>query len=482
MIAARLPITLYLGLASLVAAAVVGLPLGWLAARSRERDTLSQIGGGAVRIAAVIVESTPVFWAALLLLVFALTLGLSPNRGFGLGIQALALPVAALAPIFAVAVARMTASVLLAQKSSSGGERYPPSASAAGVSFGILFTAWAVIEVLFVWPGIGRLLVSSINARDYPVIGGVILNLSLLYVGLVFIIESLYGCLILLTQRRKASLGADSSEPPAIRPESGSISVRPAIPRAPALLLGALVLVGIIIAATAPVIAPHDPLRQNLADRFVGPGEAGYILGTDALGRDIFSRLLHSVLPMLIVLFPILLLALLPGFLLALLAVRTGGRLENVVMFLADIEAPPIVTAALIVSVLDNSYPVLILALLIWALPYSVRLIRDEAFTRASDGRTGLALAPLLGSAAALTGMVILAQLILSFLGVGVAPPTPDWGAMVADSFPFITAAPMMFFSPGLAAFLTLVVLNFSADWLRRGWGRASKPEDDQIR
>jgi peptide/nickel transport system permease protein len=250
-----------------------------------------------------------------------------------------------------------------------------------------------------------------------------------------------------------------------------------------------VVLIVFLGAAFAPLVAPHDPVVQTLAKRLTPPlVDATYPLGTDALGRDMLSRLLYGARLSLLVGLASVLLAGSLGVGLGLLAGYHGGWLDALIMRVADIQlsVPFLVLAIAVVSVLGAGLTnvVLILALTSWV-TYG-RLIRAEVLTLrhrdfvdaarllgASDMRV-LASHILPNVAASIivvatleVARMILAEASLSFLGLGVQPPDPAWGTMVADGRELLGISWWVSTLPGLAILITLLGINSVGDWLR---------------
>jgi peptide/nickel transport system permease protein len=258
--------------------------------------------------------------------------------------------------------------------------------------------------------------------------------------------------------------------------------------RSPAATIGASVLlIVIIVAAFAPWLAPSDPLRQDIALRLRPPG-AGHWLGTDNLGRDILSRLIYGARPTLGIAALVMAAAAPIGLLIGIVAGYVGGWTERVLMRFTDIVLafPQLVLALAFAGLLGAGTfnGALAVALTIW--PSYARLARTETLSiRDSDY---LAAARMLGirSGRLLWGHVLpiclpfvyvrvaldMAATILSlsslgFLGLGVQPPTPEWGAMVADGSKVIFDQWWVAAVPGAAILIICVAFNLLADGLR---------------
>jgi peptide/nickel transport system permease protein len=260
-------------------------------------------------------------------------------------------------------------------------------------------------------------------------------------------------------------------------------------------LLGLLCLTAILLAAAcAPWLAPHDPTEQDLRLRLLPPawtaeGNSAYWLGTDHLGRDILSRVLFGARVSIIVGFTSVALSLLIGAVLGLIAGYRGGWLDDLIGRVIDIQLaiPYMLLAVALVMVLGSSLPNLILVLVLYGWTVYARLVRGQTLSvrereyvlagQTVGVPTGRLLArhvlpnissPILVMATLEIANMIIFEAGLSFLGLGVQPPTPSWGGMLADGRDYIPAGiwwPATF--PGIAISLTVLSLNLVGDWLR---------------
>ena len=276
--------------------------------------------------------------------------------------------------------------------------------------------------------------------------------------------------------------------------------------RAWPILPGAIVVLMIVTAVFAPLVAPSDPRKQSLADsrhppvwfgnpelteRDItrGTEKAGlYRLGADELGRDVLTRVVFGARLSLQIVAVALTSGVLVGTLLGLFAGYWGGWIDEIIMRLVDFWlALPFILVALVVAIVwGQSLMIMLglLALLAWS-PF-VRNIRAEVLTLKELDYVNMArVAGATGSrimirhllpgvfntvvviATLRVGSLILAEASLSFLGVGIPPPTPAWGLMVAEGRQWLTTAWWISFFPGLAIFLVVMSLNFFGDWLR---------------
>ncbi|MGB7338516.1 MAG: ABC transporter permease [Phototrophicaceae bacterium] len=262
----------------------------------------------------------------------------------------------------------------------------------------------------------------------------------------------------------------------------------------PLSLLAVIVLAVILIAAiAAPTIAPHDPELQSLRLRLKPPfwmagSEAGYLFGTDALGRDMLSRMIYGSQISLIVGISTVLLQGVLGVLIGLLSGYFGGWVDNILMRIADIQQsiPFLILAVALAAVVRPSLINIIFVLGItgWV-TYSrvvrgqVLSIREREFVEASralgSGNARIIfkhilpnIVPSITVIATLTiSTMILAEASLSFLGMGVPPPTATLGGMVADGRNYISTSWWVSVLPGIQIFITVLSINLIGDHLR---------------
>ena len=255
----------------------------------------------------------------------------------------------------------------------------------------------------------------------------------------------------------------------------------------------AVVVMLAILGAFAPIIAPHDPLKSVLSERNLPPGwlEGGrwvYPLGKDPIGRDVLSRLVIGARISLMVITVAIVSGTVIGTSLGLIAGYFGGMIDEVIMRAMDMwfGIPFILVALLVAITLGPSLVVMMGLLAAAAFGGFVRQIRAEVLSLKE--RDYVALARVAGAsplrilvqhilpgvmntviviATLSTGGLILAEAFLSFLGAGVPPPTPTWGAMVADGRAYLRDAWWITVFPGILILMTVLALNFIGDWLR---------------
>jgi peptide/nickel transport system permease protein len=249
----------------------------------------------------------------------------------------------------------------------------------------------------------------------------------------------------------------------------------------------------VLAAVFAPALAPHDPREADITKKLIPPvwmegGAWENPLGTDRFGRDVLSRIIYGSRISLIVSLVAIGVAGTVGTALGLVSGYRGGLTDTILMRLTDIglSLPTILIAVVLVAVSEPSFEnvILVIALLLW--PRFARQMRGE--TLAIKEHDFVALAVVAGRSSAWiirrhifpnvvptllvistlqVGYVILLEGTLSFLGVGVPPPNPAWGLMIADGRGFLATAWWISLFPGLAMLLTVLAVNLMGDWLR---------------
>ena len=249
----------------------------------------------------------------------------------------------------------------------------------------------------------------------------------------------------------------------------------------------------IVVGVGANWIAPHDPTKASLRDRNLPPawlegGDTKYLMGTDHLGRDVYSRVVHGARISLVVAAMVILMGNTIGVVIGLLSGWYGGWVDECCMRLVDIKLaiPTILLALVLVLALGQTFILIVgvLAITIW--PRIARNVRGEvlqiktldyvALARVAGASTPRILSVhifpgVINTLIVLTtleiGIVILLESTLSFLGAGVPPPTPAWGSMVAEGRDRIAVAWWISTIPGLAILIVVMAANLFGDWLR---------------
>jgi peptide/nickel transport system permease protein len=250
------------------------------------------------------------------------------------------------------------------------------------------------------------------------------------------------------------------------------------------LVLGALL---ILMAVAAPLVARHDPLAFDPANRFLPPGPA-HLFGTDEAGRDVFARVVHGARPSLLAAFVILALASTFGTMVGLIAGYLGGIVDELLMRVTDmfLAFPALVLAMGAAAALGPSLGNAILATAIVWWPWYARLVRGqtlrlkhEAFIEASrvTGASSLWImvrhilpncrTPIIIQASLDVGYAILTMASLSFVGLGAQPPTPEWGSMIAIGRQYFLDQWWYVTFPGLAILVAVMAFNLVGDGLQ---------------
>lgn len=258
--------------------------------------------------------------------------------------------------------------------------------------------------------------------------------------------------------------------------------------RDPLALAGAaLVLVFVAIALGAPLLAPHDPVAAEAVRRLEGPSLA-HPLGTDHLGRDVLSRLLYGSRWSLGTGLLAMTLVVALGVSIGTVAGYYGGLVDELLMRVVDVllAFPALILALALVGTLGPGMSSIVLALVcVWWAGYArivrglILSLRERHFVEAARA-TGLSdarimfrhllpnvLPPVLVLATLEIGEVILVLAALNFLGLGVQPPAPEWGAMINDGRPYLLTAPQLMLYPGAAISLLVIGFNLIGDGLR---------------
>ena len=249
----------------------------------------------------------------------------------------------------------------------------------------------------------------------------------------------------------------------------------------------------IVMAVLADSLAPHSPIEQFRDHLLIPPaweegGSWSFVLGTDATGRDILSRLLHGSRYSLLIGLIVITLSLSSGIAIGLIAASFRGAVEVVVMRMMDVilAIPSLLLALVIVAILGPSLENAMVAIAVVYLPHFVRLSRASAISEMSKdyvtasrvagaGRIRLmvitvlpnCLGPLIVQATLGFSSAILDAAALGFLGMGAQPPTPEWGTMLADAREFILRAWWVVTFPGLAILIAVLAFNLMGDGLR---------------
>jgi ABC-type dipeptide/oligopeptide/nickel transport system permease subunit len=473
----RLPNTLALIPWAILLAMGVGIPLGVLA--SLNRGNIIDRAAGTIAVLGIAI---PGFWLGILLIfIFSVELGWLPSGRMG-GPEHYVLPVITLGAFLIAGFMRLVRSSMLEVMDSEYvklarikglSERVViwkhclrnaliPVLTLWGVFIGNLITGAIITETVFAWPGIGRLTYEAVIFH-HPQID--------------FDPEHQSGRGHLVCVCRPAHSACVEDQ------------IMRRVPWIPICIISTM----IFMAVFAPLLAPWSPIDQTLPDKLLPPfwvegGSMKYILGTDAFGRDILSRLIYGARVSLIVAVLALTAGGGTGLTIGIVAGYFGGTVDNLLMRLVDaaFTFPAILFALLLAVTMGQGLPTLITAisLLLWA--SFARVIRGEVL--ALKQRDFVALARVRGCSSIrimLThilpnvlntfmvlvtlniGVVIIAEASLSFLGAGIPPPTPTWGLMISEGRGRIADAWWVSIIPGIAITLLVLSVNLFGDWLR---------------
>jgi glutathione transport system permease protein len=253
-------------------------------------------------------------------------------------------------------------------------------------------------------------------------------------------------------------------------------------------VVGLAIVCGLLATAIlAPVLAPHDPGQQDLPAKRTAPGSR-FLLGADEFGRDILSRIIYGARISLAVGLTSVLAGALVGVTLGLISGFCGGFLDGAIMRTSDVlfAFPGILLAIAIVAILGPGLVNVVVAVSVFSMPTFARIVRgstlalkESLYVRAarSIGASRRRIMFVHIMPGTLSGVIvyftmrigtsILTAASLSFLGLGAQPPTPEWGAMLAESRDYIGVADHMTIFPGIAIFLTVLSFNLFGDGLR---------------
>ena len=287
----------------------------------------------------------------------------------------------------------------------------------------------------------------------------------------------------------RAAVGTGADEVSRTASASGQVGrVRALLGRSVACLVGGGVLAAVVsVALLAPVLATHDPIANNLAERLRPPSRA-HLFGTDDFGRDVWSRVVWGARVSLVVALIVVGVAAVGGAGVGVVSGYSGGRLDLVTMRVVDmmLAFPALLLALAVMAGLGSSLLNVIVAVAVAFLPRFARVqravtltVREREFVLAavalgSTHRRVLTrhvipncLAPVLVMMTVSAADAILVESSLSFLGLGVQPPAPTWGAVISDGRSFLQNAPWISGLSGAAIMITVLGLNLLGDGLR---------------
>ena len=259
-------------------------------------------------------------------------------------------------------------------------------------------------------------------------------------------------------------------------------------------VFGLIMVLGVIFSAVfAPVISPHDPILQDVEKRLMPPlGQEGadphFLLGTDHLGRDIVSRLIYGARISIVVSVSAVALSAILGTLIGLFSGFYGGKVDNIFMRLADVQLafPFILLAIAIIAVLGPNLQNIVIVMGITGWVIYARVVRAEVLSlrekefitsvKALGGSNGRIifkhlLPNVIPSIIVIVTLemarMIIMEAALSFLGLGIQPPTPTWGGMLADGRVYLATSWWLATFPGFVIMLVVLGINLLGNWLR---------------
>ncbi|MBP7495627.1 MAG: ABC transporter permease [Spirochaetales bacterium] len=239
-------------------------------------------------------------------------------------------------------------------------------------------------------------------------------------------------------------------------------------------------------ALASPYLTSYSPTTQDLSHRLIPPFTGGRILGTDDLGRDLWSRIVYGTRPLILIGAFSVGIALAGGLILGILAGAVGGVIDSFIMLLMDgiLAFPTVLLAITVVAVMGYGLAQVTLALGIVFIPVFARLVRAETKSRLTEGYVESSRAlgtpfpkillrhvlpnmmpDLIVQSSVTFSLVIVIEASLSFLGLGTQPPEPSWGLLLKESRNFLFQAPWMAIFPGLALAATVFSFNYIGDF-----------------
>jgi ABC-type dipeptide/oligopeptide/nickel transport system permease subunit len=249
----------------------------------------------------------------------------------------------------------------------------------------------------------------------------------------------------------------------------------------------AIILITVVCALFADGIAPFEPNKQDLKNVLAAPDFAHW-LGTDAIGRDLLSRIIHGTRIALLIGVGTVVISAILGSVVGLVAGYASGFPQAIIMRATDalMDLPPIMLALLISAILGGGVRGVMIAVAVSLLPGYIRLIAGQVLSLKENdyimaersmgaGRARImfrhllpnCMSPLIVQMTMMMGLAILTEASLSFLSLGIIPPTPAWGAMVYDGYRFLLHNPLLSIAPGLSIMLLVFAFNMVGDGLR---------------
>ncbi len=507
----RLPNTLKLASVTMIVALGISIPLGIVAAVNQNsiKDTVSMI-------LALLGLSMPNFWLGLLLIiVFSLKLGWFPSGGYEDGILSIVLPAFTIGAGLAAFMTRSTRSSMLdvirqdylrMARAKGVPERKVirkhalrnaliPIITVFGVQFSNVLGGSVLAETVFAWPGVGRLVVDAIDQRDIPTVTGALVMTTMLVTVVNLLIDIVYAYVdprmqIAIYEVRAGPWKKKEELLKKYKKRSTFMSIWHQLRKNKGAIMGLVLLVVIIVVALGspyPFDYETQVIANNIKER-MQPPSAEHWFGTDDMGRDIFARVCYGARYSLAVGIIAVMFALVFGVTLGAAAGYIGGVFEDVTMRVCDIfsSIPSVLMAIAVVSALGKSTFNLMLAVGIASTAPFVRVARAAVLTIRGEEYIESARAigvpewqivathilpncvsQIIVQATLRVGSAIISAAQLSFLGLGVPAPAPEWGSMLSAGRAYIRDYSYMTLYPGLAIMVTVLSLNLIGDGLR---------------
>ncbi|MCF0135151.1 MAG: ABC transporter permease [Lachnospiraceae bacterium] len=248
-----------------------------------------------------------------------------------------------------------------------------------------------------------------------------------------------------------------------------------------------LIILEALIAIFAPLIAPYDPLEMNLAETFMKPC-AKHLFGTDDVGRDLLSRIIYGARYSLSTGVLAMIFGVVCGLLVGSIAGYAGGQVDNIIMRILDViqALPGMLLLIVLASMLGGGFLNTVIAMGVGAIAGNARLIRAQIMKEKSAEYIEACdsincskfrivmkhllpntISPIIVSASMSIGNYVVLGSSMSFIGLGVQPPTPEWGALLSDARSYIASYPHLVMFPGMAIAITVLAFNLLGDGLR---------------
>ena len=349
-----------------------------------------------------------------------------------------------------------------------------PILTIVALSIGSLLGGSVVVETIFRWPGIGKLVMDSITARDYPVIQGFVIFTSCIYVLINLAADLCYRRLDprvwqMCGERMDLTMTARKKQKRRL-----CVFLT---------LAGVLMLIGLL----APLIVPNDPNATNAANMNASPS-AKYLFGTDRYGRCVFSRVLMGARTSIFSAVVLVAVTFVIGTVLGMIAGWYGGAVDSIIMRIVDIMLafPQMVLAIAVAGILGGGMINAMLAMGLSGWTLYARLARAQVIAMKNEPFISAArlsgcsnikimlhyllpcmLGSLIVNAATQLGVMMIGIAGLSFLGIGVTEPHAEWGSMINQSRAYMQLAPWATLAPAGATVVTVMIFNCLGDFLR---------------